>query len=104
MIRKAFVMQVFPDRHEEYERRHDAIWPDLARTLKEHGAHSYGIWLDAKRSLLFAHVEIESEERWAAVAKTEVCQRWWAFMADVMPANPDNSPVSEDLRAVFFLP
>ena len=104
MIRKAFVMQVFTDKHGEYKRRHDEIWPELARTLKEHGAHSYGIYLDEARNLLFAHVEIESEERWAAVAQTAVCQEWWAYMADVMPANPDNSPLSQGLKEVFYLP
>ena len=29
MIRKAFVMSVNPDRHEEYEQRHSPIWPEL---------------------------------------------------------------------------
>ncbi|MGL9774735.1 MAG: L-rhamnose mutarotase [Sodalis sp. (in: enterobacteria)] len=32
MIRKAFVMQVNPDTHQEYERRHNPIWPALAET------------------------------------------------------------------------
>ncbi len=103
-IRKAFVMQVFPDKHEEYKRRHDEIWPKLAETLKDHGASSYAIYLDEARSLLFASVEIESEKRWAAVADTEICKEWWAFMADVMDSNPDNSPVSQKLKEVFYLP
>ncbi|HCR8267333.1 TPA: L-rhamnose mutarotase, partial [Shigella flexneri] len=29
MIRKAFVMQVNPDAHEEYQSRHNPIWPEL---------------------------------------------------------------------------
>lgn len=103
MLRKAFVMQVNADCHEEYERRHSPIWPELAATLKAHGAHNYAIWLDAERNLLFASVEIESEERWNAVAQTEVCQRWWASMTALMPSNPDNSPVSQPLKPVFFL-
>ncbi len=103
MLRKAFVMQVNPDAHAEYQRRHDALWPEMADTLKAHGAHSYSIHLDAKRSLLFAYVEIESEERWAAIAGTPVCRRWWDHMRDVMATNPDGSPVSEDLREVFYL-
>jgi L-rhamnose mutarotase len=103
MIRKAFVMQVNADAHQEYQRRHDAIWPELATTLKEHGAHHYAIFLDEKRHLLFASVEIESETRWQAVADTEVCQRWWKYMTEVMPANTDNSPKSDELKAVFYL-
>ena len=43
MIRKAFVMQVNPDAHEEYQRRHNPIWPELEAVLKSHGAHNYVI-------------------------------------------------------------
>ncbi len=60
MIRKAFVMQVNPDAHEEYQRRHNPIWPELEAVLKDHGAHHYAIYLDKERHLLFATVEIES--------------------------------------------
>lgn len=103
MIRKAFVMQVNPDAHAEYQRRHNPIWSELEEVLKQHGAHRYSIFLDEKRNLLFGFVEIESEARWNAVAQTEICQRWWQHMGDVMPSNPDNSPVSDDLREVFYL-
>lgn len=102
MIRKAFVMQMNPDAHAEYQRRHNPIWPELEEVLKQHGAHRYSIFLDEKRNLLFGFVEIESEARWNAVAQTEICQRWWQHMGDVMPSNPDNSPVSDDLREVFY--
>ncbi len=102
MIRKAFVMQVNADAHVEYQRRHNPIWPELEAVLKEHGAHHYVIYLDQERNLLFATVEIESEERWNAVASTDVCQRWWKHMRDVMPANPDNSPVSAELKKCFI--
>ena len=103
MIRKAFLMPVHPDAHAEYARRHSPIWPELEATLRAHGAHNYSIFLHASSSQLFAYVEIESEERWAAVAQTEVCQRWWAMMRDIMPSHPDNSPHSEELPCVFHL-
>ena len=103
MIRKSFVMQVNPTAHAEYERRHNPIWPELAEVLKQHGAHHYSIFLDEKRNLLFGFVEIESEARWEAVAQTAICQQWWQHMADIMPSNPDNSPVSDPLREVFYL-
>jgi L-rhamnose mutarotase len=59
--------------------------------------------LDAERNLLFAVVEIESQARWDAVASTEVCQRWWQSMCELMPSNADNSPVSQELKSVFYL-
>lgn len=103
MIRKAFVMHINPDAHLEYQQRHNPIWPELEALLKQQGAHHYAIYLDKQRHLLFATVEIESEERWAAIANTDICQRWWQYMRDIMPANPDNSPVSSELSEVFYL-
>ncbi|WP_392558821.1 L-rhamnose mutarotase [Orbus mooreae] len=103
MIRKATVMQVNPNKHAEYKKRHDEIFPELVAELKTHGAHHYSIFLDTKRNLLFAYVEIESEDRWNAVSQTAACQKWWAFMHDIMPSNPDHSPISETLLPVFYL-
>ena len=104
MIRKAFVMQVNPDRHADYEQRHNPIWAELKDVLKAHGVHNYSIFLHAETNQLFGYVEVEDEARWDAIADTEVCQRWWAYMAGVMPTNADNSPVSTDLKRVFHLP
>lgn len=103
MIRKAFLMQVNPDQHEEYQKRHAPIWPELEAVLKEHGVHNYSIYLEPNLSQLFATVEIEDEERWEQIADTDVCKRWWAHMRDIMPSNPDNSPVSIALQEVFHI-
>ena len=103
MIRKAFKMSVRPDQHEEYARRHNPIWKDLEDTLLAHGVRSYSIFLDHTTSELFAYAEIESEERWNAIAATAVCKRWWSYMRELMPSNPDDSPVSEELKEVFHI-
>lgn len=103
MIRKAFIMGIFPGRHDEYERRHRPIWPELQAVLHDHGVQNYSIFLDAPRNLLFGYAEIESEERWQAIARTDACRRWWAHLVDVMPTHPDHSPVSQPLPEVFHL-
>jgi L-rhamnose mutarotase len=103
MIRKAFVMSVHPGREPEYEHRHRPIWPELEAVLKAHGVHNYSIFLDPETRQLFAYAEIEDEHRWAAIAATPECRRWWRHMADLMPANPDASPVARGLREVFHL-
>jgi L-rhamnose mutarotase len=89
MIRKAVLMSVNPGQEKEYARRH--------------GVHNYSIFHDPTTHQLFGYVEIEDEARWAAIAGTEVCRRWWKHMRDIMPSNPDNSPVSRDLAEVFHL-
>ena len=103
MIRKAFVMSVAPGREQEYATRHQPIWAELAAVLRAHGSHNYSIFLDPATRQLFGYVEIEDEARWQAVAQTAVCQRWWRFMSDIMPSNPDGSPVSRGLDEVFHL-
>jgi L-rhamnose mutarotase len=103
MIRKAFRMSVNDGRYEEYERRHNPIWRELEDTLVAHGVLNYSIFLDLATGDLFAFAEIESEERWAAIASTDVCRRWWRHMRELMPSNPDDSPVSRELKEVFHL-
>ncbi len=103
MIRKAFVMGVNAGQEAEYARRHQPIWQELADVLTAHGVHNYSIFLHPQTRQLFAYVEIEDEARWAAIAGTEVCRRWWKHMSPVMPSNPDHSPVSRELPEVFHL-
>lgn len=103
MIRRGFLMGVNPDCYEEYKKRHDEIWGELVEVLKSHGANNYSIFLNRNLNQLFAYVEIENEEKWDSIAETEICKKWWAFMRDIMPSNPDNSPVSTELEQVFFL-
>ncbi len=103
MIRKAFVMAVNAGAEQEYERRHRPIWPELESILLANGVRTYSIFLHAETRQLFAYVEFENETQWEAIARTEVCQRWWAYMRELMPTNTDNSPVTTEIREVFHI-
>jgi len=104
MIRKAFVMTLHSGKSAEYEHRHNPIPDELEAVLKSHGVRSYSIFLERQTNQLFAFAEIESEEQWVAIAQTQECRRWWAFMRDIMATNPDDSPQSVELDEVFRLP
>jgi L-rhamnose mutarotase len=103
MKRKAFIMSVNTGMEEEYEQRHSPIWPELEAVLKGHGVLNYSIFLDRETRQLFGYAEIEDEERWSAIAETPICKRWWAYMREIMPSNPDNSPISRELKEVFHI-
>lgn len=103
MLKKAFKMKLFDGYSDEYKKRHDLIWPELSGVLKNHGAKSYSIFLDDETNILFAYIEMESQELWDKVAETNICKKWWDYMKDIMETNPDNSPVSIELKKVFDL-
>jgi L-rhamnose mutarotase len=103
MIRKAFLMTLKPGSQVEYERRHNPIWPELQTVLKDYGVSNYSIFLDRETDRLFAYAEIESEARWLLIAQTEVCQRWWGHMSELMFTNEDSSPAAFELDEVFHI-
>ena len=103
MIRKAFKMFLYPGMAEEYERRHNALWPEMKEMIHAHGGRNYSIYLDKETNVLYGYLEIEDEELWAKSADTEVNRKWWDYMADIMEVNPDNSPVTIPLPEVFHM-
>lgn len=103
MIRKGFVMTVYPDQHAEYEERHRNIWPEMVDELYKHGVEKYSIFLDKETNKLFGYLEIKDEELWSKMAETEINQKWWEFMEPLMETNDDKSPVTIDLKEVFHL-
>ena len=103
MIRKAFKMTLYANKLSEYKKRHNPIWKELEAVLKIHGVHNYSIFFDEETHVLFGYAEIESKEKWEAIAHTEVCKKWWNFMSDIMEVNQDNSPVTVELKEVFYL-
>lgn len=103
MPRIAFKMQLHPGQEAEYRRRHDAIWPELVDLLHGTGISNYSIFLDPSTLALFGVLDIDNPAAMDTLPNHPVMQRWWAFMADIMAANPDNSPVSVPLEEVFYM-
>jgi len=96
-------MYVNPDCHEEYKRRHDELWVSMAELLSSYGVSNYSIYLFTEQNLLFSYAEVDSEEQWVAIAETDICKKWWAYMKDIMLSNSDNSPIARELTEVFYL-
>lgn len=103
MKRVAFKMILNEGQKQEYIRRHDEIWPELKDLLKEAGISEYSIFLDEETSTLFAFQKVNGDGGSQDLGKTEVVQRWWKYMSDIMKTNPDSSPVTIPLEEVFYL-
>jgi L-rhamnose mutarotase len=101
-MKTAFKMKLKPGFTAEYKKRHDEIWPELSSLLKNNGISDYTIFLDEETNILFA-VQQQNGSSSQDLGITEIVQKWWAYMADIMDTNPDNSPISKPLLQVFHL-
>jgi L-rhamnose mutarotase len=101
--RFGFKMKMLPGFKEEYRKRHNEIWPELAKLLKNEGIGNYSIFLDEDTNTLFAYQEQSGVSSSQDLGNTEIVKKWWAFMADIMVVNPDNSPVTVPLEQVFHM-
>ena len=52
--RVAFKMKLKPGFEAEYKKRHDEIWPELVKLIKDSGVSEYSIFLDRETNILFA--------------------------------------------------
>ena len=65
MIHKGFKMKLYDGMAEEYEKRHNELWPEMKDMIHEHGGKNYSIFLDKETMVLYGYIEIEDEELWA---------------------------------------
>ena len=103
MNRVAFKMKLNPGMVDEYKKRHDALWPELTELLKEQGISDYSIFFDEETHILFAVQNVSDSDGSQSLGENPIVKKWWAFMADIMETNADNSPVSVPLKEVFYL-
>ncbi len=78
MRRYGMVIDVKPEKIEEYKRLHAAVWPDVLKKITESNIRNYSIYL--KDNTLFSYFEYIGRdfnadmERMAADPTT---QKWW---------------------------
>jgi len=100
---KGFKMKLCKGMENEYEKRHNEIWPEMIEMIHKYGGKNYTIFLDKDTLELFGYLEVDDEEKWNESSKTEINKKWQVYMADIMERNSDNSLVSKDLKMVFHL-
>ncbi len=96
-------MYLLPGHSVEYKKRHEEIWPELVELLHQVGIQNYSIFLDESTRTLFGDLEAPDLAALDSLPAQAIMKRWWAYMADIMETNADNSPVSIDLTPVFYL-
>lgn len=103
MKRIAFKMYLKPGQMEVYKKRHENLWPELKTLLQEAGIKEYSIFLDEDSHTLFAFQKVDGDSGSQDLGASDIVKKWWAYMADVMETNEDQSPVSKPLVEVFYM-
>lgn len=98
---RAFRMKLKPGAVDEYRRRHDELWPDLAEALTAAGIYDYSIFLDEETLHLFAVLKLRENDTTAALPDLPVMRRWWDYMADLMETGPGTRPREWPLTPMF---
>lgn len=96
-------MRIKPGKKAEYKRRHEEIWPEIVELLRNAGVSDYSIFLEDSTNTLFAVQKISGDAGSQDLGQTAVVQKWWAYMADIMETNPDNSPITTVIEEVFHM-
>ncbi|MGB2633719.1 MAG: L-rhamnose mutarotase [Candidatus Acidiferrum sp.] len=82
MQRVCFILQVKPERLEEYKERHHSVWPEMKNALQETGWRNYSLFLRPDGTLV-GYLETDNFERARAdMARRDVNSRWQTEMAD----------------------
>ena len=106
MERVCFLLQVKPERIEEYKQRHRAVWPEMLAALRETGWQNYSLFL-RDDGLLVGYFETpDYQAALAGMAEREVNARWQremaSFFVDLDGRRPDEGFLR--LEQVFYRP
>ena len=104
LTRFAFKMKLKPGFADEYQSDDMPLYGlSLARLLKKTGICDYSIFLDEETNTLFAVQKIDVSAGGSQdLGHHPIVKKWWAYMADIMETNADQSPVTIPLREVFY--
>jgi L-rhamnose mutarotase len=96
-------MRVKAGSEQEYRRRHEAVWPEMLRALKDAGCSNYSIYM--KGQDLFAYLEVGDFESFKRQMSSNAdAQRWEEQMAPIMErAIQPETGFHEVLPEVFHL-
>jgi L-rhamnose mutarotase len=80
-MRCCFLLQVRPERLDEYKKEHQAVWPEMLIALRDSGWRNYSIFA-GKDGLLVGYLEADDfDAAQRAMAQTDANARWQAHMA-----------------------
>jgi L-rhamnose mutarotase len=86
----AWVLEVRPGYEEEYKKRHDEIWPELAEDIRAAGMRNYNIFRHGLT--LFGYFECDDlPKAIEALNNSDANARWGEYMTPIMKIEVDTA-------------
>lgn len=104
--RVCFVLQLKPERVDEYLAAHEHVWPDMLGALSDAGWRNYSLFVRPGDGLVVGYLETDDfQAAQSRMAATEVNARWQADMADFFqnPAGVQPDEAMTPLGEYFHL-
>lgn len=104
MQRVAFLLKLRPGTGEEYDKSHEAVWPEMLALLKSVGISEYSIFRRDELLFLYMHVD-DFEDAWSKIEKSPVNTRWQQAMSAYFEPLGEKRPSERFpmMREVFYL-
>jgi len=84
MERLMFIMELHEGQIEEYEKRHEAVWPELLGDLWNAGWRNYSLFRRGTNVYAYAECHPTVAEALAAMGNSEANRRWAEWFTEVI--------------------
>lgn len=102
MEKYAWKATILDGKKSEYIRRHNEIWPEMIKVLKDAGISNYSIWISGND--VFGYYECKYGIDFASKvqSESEVVKKWDIYMKDVMKMEMDRITKAQPLLENVF--
>jgi L-rhamnose mutarotase len=93
MMRVGSVLQLRPEKLEEYKKYHQEVWPEVLKIIRDHHITNYSIFY--RKGMLFSYFEYLGDDFDGDMAKIQAhpkTKEWNAVMNPMQIPMPDRKP------------
>ena len=103
--RVCFLLQLKPDRVQDYLTAHRVVWPEMLDALRRAGWRNYSLFIRREDGLVVGYLETDDfASATAEMAKTAVNDRWQASDGRLLPGRFGGAPRRIDAATHRVLP
>ena len=89
MERLCFMMRLRAGQEDEYQRRHDEIWPELTAAIEGAGVRNYSLFRRGLDVIAYCECEPDVATAFGILAESEVNARWSVWFESVIESMSD---------------